>query len=169
MYFLHLTLTANSHATKVSTVNTIIFGGGASISLHFHIAPHKLSNRAIISFQLPILENNKTTASRLNLLQSSKSAATPSSPMGDAFPVINNNSRGLTNGANNNRDENHSGNLPMTPTGNNPSFFLLCHANCACEPVVNLIVAILKLLLMVWSEIKSFLIDSLSNENSKTC
>lgn len=72
---------------------------------------------AFYYFQLPILENNRTTASRLNLLQSSKSAITPSSPMGDAFPVINNNSRSLTNGANNNRDENHSGNLPLTPTG----------------------------------------------------
>lgn len=66
------------------------------------------------SFQLPLLESSKSS-SRLNLNQS-KTNLTPSSPMVDSFPAINNNSRGVENqGTTNNNRENNG--FPMTPTG----------------------------------------------------
>lgn len=68
--------------------------------------------------QLPLLENNKSS-SKLNLHIQGKNAAstTPVSPARDGFPAINNNARSQLNLSNNNREDEQTTNLPLTPTG----------------------------------------------------
>jgi dual specificity tyrosine-phosphorylation-regulated kinase 2/3/4 len=74
---------------------------------------HSTSKTTLIPSELPLLESSKSS-SRLNLNQS-KTNLTPSSPMVDSFPAINNNSRGVENqGTTNNNRENNG--FPMTPT-----------------------------------------------------